>query len=193
MPALITALRICPWSPEERASNAPGSITPTTMNISAKSSIRVFRDSPDIAACFPKSCYLRTLKSMTARPGSPRRGTERSQDRRPRPSPASPKRRRHAHRARWRPPTDRGLVRAEDKHLDTRVALVIDRGVVADELRGARTRLCPRRRCERPGCDQGERNEAHGSRGVHGCGRPSGNRVFCSSGDSSSYRPRRVR
>ena len=66
MPALITALRICPWSPEERASNAPGSITPTTMNISAKSSIRVFRDSPDIAACFPKSCYLRTLKSMTA-------------------------------------------------------------------------------------------------------------------------------
>jgi hypothetical protein len=42
-------------------SNAPGSIRPTTMNISAKNSIRVLRDSPDIAACFPKSSYRRTL------------------------------------------------------------------------------------------------------------------------------------
>ncbi len=66
MPALITALRICSWSPQEGASNAPGSATPTPMNISAKSSIRVFRESPDIAACFPKNSYLRTLKSMTA-------------------------------------------------------------------------------------------------------------------------------
>ena len=41
--------------------NAPGSIRPTTMNISAKNSIRVLRDSPDIAACFPKSSYRRTL------------------------------------------------------------------------------------------------------------------------------------
>jgi hypothetical protein len=36
------------------------------MNISAKSSIRVLRESLDIAACFPKSSYLRTLKSRTA-------------------------------------------------------------------------------------------------------------------------------